>query len=305
MSVLKTTDLTKKFGKFTALNGVNIEVNKGEVFGFIGPNGAGKSTTIRVLLGILKATDGEAKIFGKDAWKDAVEIHKRIAYVPGDVNLWPNLTGGEVIDLFVELRGTNNKSRREELIKKFDLDPSKKCGTYSKGNRQKVALIAAFSSDADLYILDEPTSGLDPLMERVFQECVMDAKNEGKSILLSSHILSEVERLCDKVGIIRQGQIIETGTLDELRHLTRTSLLVETKQPIPALGNVNGVRDIVMKDQALSFQVDTDELGNVMKYISQFGIVKLESAPPTLEDLFMSHYEGVRKTSDSGAGGAL
>lgn len=305
MSVLKTTDLTKKFGKFTALNGVNIEVNKGEVFGFIGPNGAGKSTTIRVLLGILKATDGEAKIFGKDAWKDAVEIHKRIAYVPGDVNLWPNLTGGEVIDLFVELRGTNNKSRREELIKKFDLDPSKKCGTYSKGNRQKVALIAAFSSDADLYILDEPTSGLDPLMERVFQECVMDAKNEGKSILLSSHILSEVERLCDKVGIIRQGQIIETGTLDELRHLTRTSLLVETKQPISALGNVNGVRDIVMKDQALSFQVDTDELDNVMKYISQFGIVKLESAPPTLEDLFMSHYEGVRKTSDSGAGGAL
>lgn len=305
MSVLKTTDLTKKFGKFTALNGVNIEVNKGEVFGFIGPNGAGKSTTIRVLLGILKATDGEAKIFGKDAWKDAVEIHKRIAYVPGDVNLWPNLTGGEVIDLFVELRGTNNKSRREELIKKFDLDPSKKCGTYSKGNRQKVALIAAFSSDADLYILDEPTSGLDPLMERIFQECVMDAKNEGKSILLSSHILSEVERLCDKVGIIRQGQIIETGTLDQLRHLTRTSLLVETKQPIPALGNVNGVRDIVMKDQALSFQVDTDELDNVMKYISQFGIVKLESAPPTLEDLFMSHYEDVRKTSDSGAGGAL
>ncbi|MEB2493824.1 ABC transporter ATP-binding protein [Peribacillus frigoritolerans] len=305
MSVLKTTDLTKKFGKFTALNGVNIEVNKGEVFGFIGPNGAGKSTTIRVLLGILKATDGEAKIFGKDAWKDAVEIHKRIAYVPGDVNLWPNLTGGEVIDLFVELRGKNNKSRREELIKKFDLDPSKKCGTYSKGNRQKVALIAAFSSDADLYILDEPTSGLDPLMERVFQECVMDAKNEGKSILLSSHILSEVERLCDKVGIIRQGQIIETGTLDELRHLTRTSLLVETKQPIPALGKVNGVRDIVMKDQALSFQVDTGELDNVMKYISQFGIVKLESAPPTLEDLFMSHYEGVGKTSGSGAGGAL
>jgi ABC-2 type transport system ATP-binding protein len=305
MSVLKTTNLTKKFGKFTALNGVNIEVNKGEVFGFIGPNGAGKSTTIRVLLGILKATDGEAKIFGKDAWKDAVEIHKRIAYVPGDVNLWPNLTGGEVIDLFVELRGTNNKSRREELIKKFDLDPSKKCGTYSKGNRQKVALIAAFSSDADLYILDEPTSGLDPLMERVFQECVMDAKNEGKSILLSSHILSEVERLCDKVGIIRQGQIIETGTLDELRHLTRTSLLVETKQPIPALGNVNGVRDIVMKDQALSFQVDTGELDKVMKYISQFGIVKLESSPPTLEDLFMSHYEGERKTSDPGAGGAL
>lgn len=181
MSVLKTTDLTKKFGKFTALNGVNIEVNKGEVFGFIGPNGAGKSTTIRVLLGILKATDGEAKIFGMDAWKDAVEIHKRIAYVPGDVNLWPNLTGGEVIDLFVELRGANNKSRREELIKKFDLDPSKKCGTYSKGNRQKVALIAAFSSDADLYILDEPTSGLDPLMERVFHNVCWMRKMKEKA----------------------------------------------------------------------------------------------------------------------------
>ena len=305
MSVLKTTNLTKKFGKFTALNGVNIEVNKGEVYGFIGPNGAGKSTTIRVLLGILKATEGEAKIFGMDAWKDAVEIHKRIAYVPGDVNLWPNLTGGEVVDLFVKLRGMNNKSRRGELIEKFDLDPSKKCRTYSKGNRQKVALIAAFSSDADLYILDEPTSGLDPLMERVFQECVMEAKREGKSILLSSHILSEVERLCDKVGIIRQGQVIETGTLNELRHLTRTSMLVETKQPLTSLEKVKGVHDIVKKNQAFSFQVDTNELDNVIKHISQFGIVKLESAPPTLEDLFMSHYGGEGKTSEAGAGGAL
>ncbi|MFD2446972.1 ATP-binding cassette domain-containing protein [Bacillus sp. CGMCC 1.16607] len=305
MSVLITSNLTKRFGKFTALNGVNIEVNEGEVFGFIGPNGAGKSTTIRVLLGILKATEGEAKIFGMDAWKDAVEIHKRMAYVPGDVNLWPNLTGGEVIDLFVKLRGANHKSKREELIKKFDLDPTKKCRTYSKGNRQKVALIAAFSSDADLYILDEPTSGLDPLMERVFQECVMEAKAEGKSILLSSHILSEVERLCDKVGIIRQGQVIETGTLKELRHLTRTSLLVETKNPLDSLYEIKGVHDIEKKDQALSFQVDAEEMANVMKYVSQFGIVKLESAPPTLEDLFMRHYEGSQKTSHLGAGGAL
>ena len=217
------------------MDGVNIELNKGEVFGLVGPNGSGKSTTIRVLLGIIKATGGEVKIFGKDAWGDAVEIHKRIAYVPGDVNLWPNLTGGEVIDLFVKLRGVNNKSRREELIKKFDLDPTKKCRTYSKGNRQKVALIAAFSSDADLYILDEPTSGLDPLMELVFQECVLDAKRAGKTVLLSSHILSEVEKLCDRVGIIRQGKIIETGSLRELRHLTRTNLLVETKQPIASL----------------------------------------------------------------------
>lgn len=205
MAILKASNLTKKFGNFTALDGVNLEVNKGEIYGFIGPNGAGKTTTIRVLLGILKATEGHATIFGKDAWKDAVEIHKRVAYVPGDVNLWPNLTGGEVIDLFVKLRGANSKSRREELIKRFDLDPSKKCRTYSKGNRQKVALIAAFASDADVYILDEPTSGLDPLMERVFQEYVMEAKKAGKSIFLSSHILSEVERLCDKVSIIRNG----------------------------------------------------------------------------------------------------
>lgn len=291
MTVVKTNNLTKKFGRFTALDGVNIEVHKGEVYGFIGPNGAGKSTTIRILLGILKASGGEAKVFGKDTWKDAVDIHKQLAYVPGDVNLWPNLTGGEVIDLFVKLRGSSSKSRREELIEKFDLDPSKKCRTYSKGNRQKVALIAAFSSDANLYILDEPTSGLDPLMERIFQECVMRVKAEGKSVLLSSHILSEVEKLCDKIGIIRQGKIIETGTLKELRHLTRTSLLVETKQPVSSLSEVKGVHDIEKKDQVLSFQVDTEELSNIIKYVSQFEVVKLESAPPKLEDLFMRHYD--------------
>ncbi|MDF2540775.1 MAG: transporter ATP-binding protein [Herbinix sp.] len=290
-TILKTNNLTKKYGKFTALNGVNLDLKNGEVFGFIGPNGAGKTTTIRILLGILKATEGTAEIFGKDAWKDAVEIHKRIAYVPGDVNLWSNLTGGEVIDLFVKLRGTNHKNRREELIQRFDLDPSKKCRTYSKGNRQKVALIAAFASDADFYILDEPTSGLDPLMEKVFQECVMEVKNAGKSILLSSHILSEVERLCDKVSIIKQGKIMETGTLDELRHLTRTNLVVETKQPMESLSKVSGVYDITKKNLTVTFQVDSKELGNVMSYVSQYGIVKLESAPPTLEDLFMRHYQ--------------
>lgn len=304
MTVLQITNLTKNFGRFTALKNVNIDVKKGEVIGFIGPNGAGKSTTIRVLLGILKATSGEAKIFGMDAWKDAVDIHKRIAYVPGDVNLWPNLTGGEVIDLFVKLRGTNNKSRRAELIKKFDLDPTKKCRTYSKGNRQKVALIAAFSSDADLYILDEPTSGLDPLMERVFQECVLDAKRAGKSVLLSSHILSEVERLCDKVAIIREGEIMETGSLNELRHLTRTILEVETKEPMHSLSTVQGVHDIEEKGQVYTLHVDSEALDEVMKFISQYGIVKLESAPPTLEDLFMRHYEGAAQTSNAGAGGA-
>jgi len=291
VSILKTENLTKRFGKFTALDGVDIEVNKGEVYGFIGPNGAGKSTTIRILLGILKATEGNAKIFDKDVWKHAVELHKRIAYVPGDVNLWPNLTGGEVIDLFTKLRGGNNKNKREVLIEKFKLDPTKKCRTYSKGNRQKVALVSAFSSDADLYILDEPTSGLDPLMEQVFQETVKEAKHEGKSVLLSSHILSEVEKLCDSVGIIREGEIIESGSLEEMRHLTRNHVLVDTKESIPSLEDFNGVHELEKTDQGLTFQVDTEEMDGVMKYISQYGILKLESAPPTLEDLFMRHYE--------------
>ncbi|WP_142827553.1 ABC transporter ATP-binding protein [Planococcus soli] len=303
MTVLRTIGLTKKFGDFAALDGVNIEVGEGEVYGFIGPNGSGKSTTLRILLGILKATEGRAEIFGKDSWKDAVEIHKRVAYVPGDVNLWPNLTGGEVIDLFIKLRGGNNLERRQELIRKFDLDPTKKCRTYSKGNRQKVALIAALSSDVDLYILDEPTSGLDPLMERVFQEYVIEAKKQGKSILLSSHILSEVEKLCDKVAIIREGRIIETGTLKELRHLTGTILLVETREPIPALEGFKGVSGIQQKGQALSFQVDAGEVDQVIRYVSQFGVTRIESSPPTLEELFMRHYEGTDQAVESGAGG--
>ncbi|WP_078394111.1 ABC transporter ATP-binding protein [Shouchella patagoniensis] len=305
MSLLTINNLTKKFGKFTALDGVNFEVNEGEIFGFIGPNGAGKSTTIRVLLGILKATKGNVTLFGKDAWQDAVDIHKRIAYVPGDVNLWPNLTGGEVIDLFVKLRGTNHESKREALIEKFNLDPTKKCRTYSKGNRQKVALIAAFSSEADLYILDEPTSGLDPLMEQVFQECVLEVKQQGKSVLLSSHILSEVEKLCDRVGIIRQGKIIETGSLKELRHLTRTHVLLETKELVTDLSELKGVHDILEKGTELSFQVDTDEMDRVIRHTSQFGIQKLECAPLALEDLFLRHYEDTEKTSSTEAGGDL
>ncbi|RIW37325.1 ABC transporter ATP-binding protein [Bacillus salacetis] len=303
MAVLKTNQLTKSFGKFTALNGVDIEVNQGEVYGFIGPNGAGKSTTIRVLLGALKATKGDASIFGLDAWKDAVEIHKRIAYVPGDVNLWPNLTGGEVIDLFMKLRGSSSKGKRENLIEMFKLDPSKKCRTYSKGNRQKVALIAAFASNADLFILDEPTSGLDPLMEHVFQECVAEVKREGKSVLLSSHILSEVEKLCDRVGIIRDGKIIETGTLNDLRHLTRTHLLLETTKPIDTLDEMKGVHDIKRKGSEVSFQVDSEDLDGVVRYVSGFGIKRIESAPPTLEDLFMRHYDSGGKGTKSKAGG--
>lgn len=294
MSLMEVSNLTKKYGQFTALRNVNINLEPGEVYGFIGPNGAGKTTTIRVLLGILKATNGGATIFGKDVWKDAVEIHRNIAYVPGDVNLWSNLTGGEVIDLFVRLRKGNNKSRKEELIRRFDLDPTKKCRTYSKGNRQKVALVAAFSSDADLYILDEPTSGLDPLMEKVFQECVLEVKKAGKAVFLSSHILQEVERLCDKVSIIRDGRVIETGTMKELRHLTRTSVTVETERPIEGLETISGVYNIGRSNGGLKFAVDTKELNNVVSLLTGFGIIKLESSPPTLEDLFMSHYESTR-----------
>ncbi|MCL2149942.1 MAG: ABC transporter ATP-binding protein [Dehalococcoidia bacterium] len=287
---LETVKLTKRFGRFTALNGIDLKVNEGEVFGYIGPNGAGKTTTIRVLLGIIQASEGSAQVFGMDAWKDAVEIHKRVAYVPGDVSLWPNLTGGEVIDLFVSLRGKLDRTRREKLLKMFDLDPSKKCRSYSKGNRQKVALVAAFASDADLYILDEPTSGLDPIMGQVFQEYVLEQKNNGKGIFLSSHILSEVERLCDRVGIIRDGKLVETGTLSQLRHLTRFSMSVETENPIEGLEGMRGVYGISSERGGVSFQVDSAEIGSVVAHISRFKVVKLESMPPTLEDLFMRHY---------------
>lgn len=299
MPILEIKGLTKTFGKFKALDGVDFEVRKGEVFGFIGPNGAGKSTTIRVLLGLLKRDSGSATIFGQDVWTDAVEIHERIAYVPGDVNLWPNLTGGEVIDLFASLQGHVDRKRRDELIARFDLDPAKKCRTYSKGNRQKIALVAAFASNAELFILDEPTSGLDPLMERVFQQCVEEVKAEGKSVLLSSHILSEVERLCDRVGIIRQGVIVETGTLSELRHLTRTKLVVQLNTPADGLGDLVGVHELNRTDDSWSFQVDSEKLDTVISYLSPFGIRKLESAPPTLEELFMQHYgDGVAARSE-------
>lgn len=291
MNIIETKGLTKKFGAFTALEDVNLTVRAGEIYGFIGPNGAGKSTTIRVLLGMLKATKGTAEIFGLDAWQQPVEIHKRLAYVPGDVNLWPNVTGGEAIDLLLKLRGDFDKQKRDHMIERFQLDPRKKCRTYSKGNRQKVALVAAFASGAELFILDEPTSGLDPLMERIFQEEVLALKEAGKTVLLSSHILSEVERLCDQVGIIRDGQVIESGTLAEMRHLTRTQFVLETKQTIPNLVEQPGIHDIEQKAGTIHFQVDTEYLSEVMAFLAPFEITRLESTPPTLEDLFMRHYE--------------
>lgn len=295
MTVIKVRGILKDFGSLRALDGISFEVNQGEVHGFIGPNGAGKTTTIRILLGILQAKAGTAEIFGADVWRRAVEIHKRIAYVPGEVNLWSNLTGGEVIDLFLKLRGFQDNNRREELIRRFALDPAQKCGTYSKGNRQKVALIAALAAPADLYILDEPTSGLDPLMEQVFQECIGEIRRAGKTIFLSSHVLAEVEKLCDKVSIIRRGKIIETGTMAELRHLTRTNIQVQTARPLQGLEKIKGVHRIQARGNGFGFQVDSGEMGRVIKHLSQFDIISLESTPPTLEDLFIHHYQNERE----------
>ena len=289
--IVKVQGLQKKFGKFQALRDVSFTIKSGEVVGFIGPNGAGKSTTIRALLGIIKRDAGIAEIFGKDVWKDSLEIHKRISYVPGDVALWESLTGGEIIDLFIKLHGSGDKEKRDYLIKRFEFDPKKKAKGYSKGNRQKVGLIAALSVDSDLYIFDEPTSGLDPLMEQVFQEEVEKIKASGKAILLSSHILSEVERLADKVVIIRQGEIVETGTLDELRHLTRSTVTLVTSGDVSKMAFVDGVHDFVQNDSQATFSVDNQYLNSILIEASKLGVTRFESIPPTLEDLFMRHYE--------------
>lgn len=289
-SVLEINNLTKRFGKFEALSKLNMRVEEGEIFGFIGPNGSGKSTTIKTMLGQLKPSSGSVTLFGKDAFKEAVAIHERIAYVPGDVNLWPNLTGEEVIEFLLSLQKSVNHERKQMLIRDFELDIHKKCSTYSKGNRQKVALIAALSMEVDLYIFDEPTSGLDPLMERVFQHYVKACRERGKTVLLSSHILSEVEQLCDRVGIIRKGELIETGTLDEMRHLTRMRFTVMTQEILTHLEAQPGVHDVTKQDETYQFQVDTDQTSTVIQYLSRFNIKKLESQPMTLEDLFLRHY---------------
>ena len=291
LSVININKLTKHYGKTLALNEVDLTVEKGEVFGFIGPNGAGKTTTLRILLGLLNKDSGDVSLLGGDPWKDQVALHRRLAYVPGDVSLWPNLTGGEVIDLLARLRGDLDKERRAELIKRFDLDPTKKCRTYSKGNRQKVAIIAAFVSDVELYVLDEPTSGLDPLMEIVFRECIADVKKAGKTVLLSSHILAEVEQLCDRISIIKEGKIVESGSLADLRHLTRTSVSVITGKPVTGLKELAGVGDIVVDGSHTRFSVDSVGLNAAVQYLTQFDIHALTSAPPTLEELFMRHYE--------------
>ncbi|AVV41438.1 ABC transporter ATP-binding protein [Streptomyces sp. ID05-04B] len=289
---ITVSGLHKSFGRTHALDGLDLEVEAGEVHGFLGPNGAGKSTAIRVLLGLLRADSGAARILGRDPWKDAVEAHRRIAYVPGDVTLWRNLSGGEVIDLYGRLRGGGlDTARRAELIDRFELDPTKKGRTYSKGNRQKVALVAAFASDVDLLILDEPTSGLDPLMEEVFQHCVREERDRGRTILLSSHILSEVEELCDRVSIIRKGRTVETGSLADLRHLTRTSVTAELAGAPDGLAHLPGVHGLEVRGGRVRLQVDTDRLDAVLRSLSASGVRSLTSTPPTLEELFLRHYQ--------------
>lgn len=292
--IVSLNKVEKRFGKFQALKNVTFEVKKGEVLGFIGPNGSGKSTTIRILLGMLKKTSGEATIFGKDVWKEDTQIHKDISYVPGDVFLWPNLTGGEIIDLLLRLNGQKRTQKTEELIEKFQLDPKKKARTYSKGNRQKIALVAALSQEAELYIFDEPTSGLDPLNEKSFQEEVLKLKNAGKSILLSSHILSEVEKMCDRIAIIREGEIIETGDLASMRHLTRMQITIETKHPLDGVEQVIGVHKVHFSNtthQEAVLSVDREQMTQIMDFLAEKQIINLISTPPTLEDLFMRYYE--------------
>jgi len=285
--------LVKTFGRTRALDGLDLVVRAGEVHGFLGPNGAGKSTTIRVLLGLLRATDGTVRLVGGDPWREATVLHRRVAYVPGDVTLWPNLSGGETIDLLGRLRGGLESARRSELVKRFELDVTKRGRAYSKGNRQKVALVAAFATDAELLILDEPTSGLDPLMEEVFQACVREARDRGRTVLLSSHVLSEVGALCDRVSIVRDGRTVESGTLAELRHLSRTSIDAAVTHPPRDLQKLRGVHDLRVDGDRVRCQVDDETLAEVLGRLSAAGVRALTCQPPTLEELFLRHYRGV------------
>lgn len=288
-------DLVKTFGSTRALDGLNLTVNQGSVAGFLGPNGAGKSTTIRILLGLLRADRGKLQLLGQDPWRDAVSLHRRIAYVPGDVTLWPNLTGAQAISFLGDLRGGIVESRRDALIERFELDPHKKARTYSKGNRQKVALVAAFATDAEIFILDEPTSGLDPLMEKVFQDCVREVADRGAAVLLSSHILAEVETLCDTVTIVRSGRTVQSGSLAELRHLMRTKITVATRTETDSLQTLSAIHDFTTTDSHVSFTVDRDDLDTVMTRLTQLGLVDLTVAPASLEDLFLREYQGAQR----------
>jgi ABC-2 type transport system ATP-binding protein len=287
---IAVSGLVKSFGQTRALDGVDLTVGTGEVHGFLGPNGAGKSTTIRILLGLLRADSGSVSLLGGDPWHDTATLHRRLAYVPGDVTLWPNLTGGEVIDLLGRLRGGLDPQRRARLLERFDLDPTKKGRAYSKGNRQKVALVAALASEVELLILDEPTSGLDPLMEAVFRDCITEERDKGRTVLLSSHILAEVEALCDRVSIIRSGRVVDSGTLAQMRHLSRTSITAELDTAPTGLSGLVGVHNLVTDGARITLDADNAELGGVMRELTAAGIRSLTSQPPTLEELFLRHY---------------
>ncbi len=293
---ISVSGLRKSFGRTRALDELHLEVRGGEVHGFLGPNGAGKTTTIRILLGVLRADAGAVSLLGGDPWRDATALHRRLAYVPGDVTLWPGLSGGEVIDLLGRLRGGLDARRRAHLLERFELAPRKKARTYSKGNRQKVALVAALASDVELLLLDEPTAGLDPLMEAVFRGCIQDERRSGRTVLLSSHILAEVEALCDRVSIVRAARTVETGTLAELRHLTRTSISAELEKPPLGLGELPGVHHLRVDGTRLRCEVDAEQLGPLLGRLTAAGVRSLTSRPPTLEELFLQHY----RTGDAG-----
>ena len=290
MTAIELHDIVKTFGPVRALDGLHLSVEPGEVHGFLGPNGAGKSTAIRVLLGLLKADSGRATLLGGDPWRQAADLHRRVAYVPGDVNLWPNLTGGEVIDVLGRMRGGLDEKRRVEMLDRFELDPRKKARSYSKGNRQKVALVAALASRAELYLLDEPTSGLDPLMEAEFQEVVLEMKREGATVLLSSHILAEAEALSDRLSIIRAGHVVLSGSLAQLRHVTRTTVIAETALPATRIGEIEGVHNPQFYDGRVTFDVDSDHLDAAVGAVAALGVRSLTAHPPTLEELFLRQY---------------
>jgi len=293
-SAITIRGLRKTFGQTVALDQLDLEVTTGEVHGFVGPNGSGKSTTIRVLLGLLHADAGEAVLLGGDPWRDTVALHRRLAYVPGEVSLWPQLSGGEAIDLLGRLRGGFDPARKAELLERFELDPTKTGRSYSKGNRQKVALVAALASDVELLILDEPTSGLDPLMESVFQQCIEEAKAAGRTVLLSSHILSEVEALCDRVSILRLGRVVQRGTLDDLRRVTRTNIVASLERMPADLDEWPGIHDPLVHDNRLRCDVETPALTEFMGLLTACGIVSLVTQPPTLEELFLREYSDDR-----------
>ncbi|MFI8568235.1 ATP-binding cassette domain-containing protein [Rhodococcus sp. NPDC078407] len=282
--------LVKTFGSVRALDGLDLHIETGEVHGFLGPNGAGKSTTIRILLGLVRATAGTVQLLGGDPWGDSVALHRRLAYVPGDVTLWPSLTGGEVIDLLGRMRGGIDTARRAELLERFALDPGKRTRTYSKGNRQKVALISALASDVELLILDEPTSGLDRLMEQHFADCVKDAARRGVTVLLSSHILSEVDALCSSVTIVKDGRTVDTGTLASMRHLTRTTLSVTVDRAPDDLHTVTGVSAVSVDGSTITCTVENEALPSVLRVLADAGVRSLVSSAPTLEELFMRYY---------------